>query len=317
MEAIIEKLREQMKSFSLDPKNEESIADKDFYIAGFLNGFAEFLKNSKISSLQEIEQLIQIFNEDLIQKLIEEKIIPKNSVAISLEAITQEVKHLLHKKITKKVSEDLSIIQKELVLIVQNLFLLNYSTKNKIAKYFLNSFYNGVNILIYGNSINVVYSLIYARKLGKTFTVYIANSSENDDSKKIVQIFKKNDVDCRLISGMSVGFYLSKIDFVLTGADAICESGGIINSIGTNTIAICAKNARKPFYVLASSLKYFKRYFIGQNGLESLNKKYSLLGEPIVDYTPPELITSFFTDKGIFLPNAICDEIIQLFYNIK
>lgn len=317
MDTLIQIIRGQMKSFDLDPTNEESIADKEFYMAGFLNGFAEFLKNSKISSLQEIEQLIQIYNEDLIQKLIEEKIIPKNSVAISFEAISQEVKHLLHKKITEKVSEDLSTIQKELILIVQNLFLLHDSAKGKIAKNFLNSFYNGVNILIYGNSINVIYSLIYAKKLGKTFTVYVANQSKNDYSEKIIEIFKKNNVNCKLIQGISIGFYLPKIDFILTGATAICESGGIINTIGTNTIAICAKNYRKPFYVLVSSLKYLKRYFMEQNDLESLNKKYSKTGEPIVDYTPPEYINSFFTDKGIFLPNAICDEIIQLFYNLK
>jgi translation initiation factor eIF-2B subunit alpha len=317
METIIKILREQMISFGLDPKNEESLVDKDFYRGCFLNGFAEFLKNSKISSLQEIERLIQIFNEELIQKLIEENIIPKNSIAISLEAISQEVKHLLHKKITEKSFEDLPIIQKELVLIVQNLFLQNDCAKDVIAKNFLNSFYNGVNILIYGNSLNVVYSLIYSKKLGKTFTVYVASQSEKDNSKKIIEIFKKNDIDCKLISGISIGFYLPKIDFILTGATAICESGGIINTIGTNTIAICAKNLRKPFYVLVSSLKYYKRYFMEQNDLESLNKKYSITGEPIVDYTPPEYITSFFTDKGIFLPNAICDEIIQLFYNIK
>ena len=183
METIIEILREQMKSFDLAPTNEESLVDKEFYIAGFLNGFAEFLKNSKISSLQELEQLIQIFNEDLIQNLIEEKIIPKNSIGISLEAISQEVKHLLHKKITEKVSKDIDTIKKELILTVQNLFLLNDSAKCKIAKNFLNSFYNGINILIYGKSINVVYSLIYAKKLGKTFTVYVASQSDGDGSK--------------------------------------------------------------------------------------------------------------------------------------
>jgi len=317
METIIKILREQMTSFDLDPKNKESIVDKVYYRGGFLNGFAEYLKNSKITSLQEIEQLIQIFNEDLIQRLIEENIIPKNSVCISFEAITHKVKHLLHKYIAKKVSEDLSTIQKDLILIVQNLFLLNDSAKDKIAKNFMNSFFNGVTILIYGNSISVVYSLIYAKKSGKTFTVYVASNSENDNSKKIIELFKKNDIECKLISGISIGFYLRKIDFVLTGADAVCESGGIINTIGTNTIAICAKSSRKPFYVLVSSLKYFKKYFLEQNDLESLNKKYSVTGEPIVDYTPPEYITTFFTDKGIFLPNAICDEIIQLFYNIQ
>ena len=89
METIIEILKAQMKSFDLDPTKEESLADKEFYIAGFLNGFAEFLKNSKFTSLHEMEELIKIFDEDLISKLIEEKIIPKNSVAISLEAISQ------------------------------------------------------------------------------------------------------------------------------------------------------------------------------------------------------------------------------------
>ena len=70
-------------------------------------------------------------------------------------------------------------------------------------------------------------------------------------------------------------FYLPKINFIITGATAFCESGGIINTLGTNTIAICAKNYRKPFYVLLSSLKYLKTYFMEQKDLESLNKKYS------------------------------------------
>ena len=158
--------------------------------------------------------------------------------------------------------------------------------------------------------------MIFSKKLeivesqAKTGKEGIQLNSNDDTERKVV-------ADCKLISGISIGFYLPKIDFILTGADAICENGGIINTIGTNTIAICAKNARKPFYALVSSLKYFKRYFMEQKDLESLNKKYSITGEPIVDYTPPEYITTFFTDQGIFLPITICNEITQLFYNIK
>ena len=88
--------------------------------------------------------------------MIEEKIIPKNSIGISLGSISKEIKHLLHKKITEKALKVLDNIKSELILIVQNLFLLNDSAKGKIAKNFLNSFYNRVNILIYGKSINVV-----------------------------------------------------------------------------------------------------------------------------------------------------------------
>ena len=57
-----------MKSFGLYPMSDGSIVNKEFYIDGFLIGFTECLKNSKISSLKEIEHLIQILNQDLIKK---------------------------------------------------------------------------------------------------------------------------------------------------------------------------------------------------------------------------------------------------------
>ena len=110
--------------------------------------------------------------------------------------------------------------------------------------------------------------------------------------------------------------YLKDIDFILTGADAICENGGIINKVGTHTISVCAKQYSKPFYVIVSSLKYLKMYIMEQKDLNIINKKLSTTNNGIVDFTPPEFITNFFTDKGIFLPYAICDEIIKLFYNI-
>ena len=116
--------------------------------------------------------------------------------------------------------------------------------------------------------------MIYVRKTGKTFTVYLA-TGENDDSNKISELLKKNDIDCKLVSGISIMLYLKDIDFILTGADAICENGGIINKVGTHVIAMCGNVYKKPFYVLVSSLRYLKMYVIESNHLELLNKKYS------------------------------------------
>jgi len=317
MDIIIKNIKKEIESNNLNPEVDESIADKDCYISSFLYGLVEYLQKTDITSLQEIEQLQQIFNEDLIQKLIEKKIIPKNSVGISLEAITHKVKHLFQKYISKKVSENLSTIQKELLLIVKNLFILCDSAKREIAKLFFNSLHNGLNILVYGYSMEVIYSLIYARMKGKSFTVYVAKSSSDDGSDKIVEILKKNDIDCKLISYNSISIYLPRIDFILTGAEAICENGGIINKVGTHITSICGKQYKKPFYVLVSSLKFLKMYVFESKNLDILNERYSKTDDGKVDFTPPEFITLFFTDKGIFLPNAICDEIIQLFYNLK
>ena len=36
-------------------------------------------------------------------------------------------------------------------------------------------------------------------------------------------------------------------------------------------------------------------------------------GSPLVDYTPPSLLTLLFTDLGILTPSAVSDELINLY----
>ena len=318
MSEFIDIMKNKIKELELSPENCTSIAEKDCYFGAFLYGLIEYLQKIKFDSLGQFTEKLQkdIFNEELIDKLIENKIIPKNSVAISLEAFINEVKYIFKKYTSRKdLPKDLTTIHKELILKAQNLFISYDTGRKEIAKNFNNSLNYGSKIFVYGYSIDVIYSLIYVRKTGKTFTVYLA-TGENDDSNKICELLKKNDIDCKLVSGISIMLYLKDIDFILTGADAICENGGIINKVGTHTISVCAKQYSKPFYVLVSSLKFLKMYIMEQKDLNIINTKYSNTNNGIVDFTPPEFITTFFTDKGIFLPYAICDEIIKLFYDI-
>lgn len=48
-----------------------------------------------------------------------------------------------------------------------------------------------------------------------------------------------------------MAYVMDKVDFVLVGSEAVVESGGLINAVGSNQIAIIAKAANKPFYALA------------------------------------------------------------------
>jgi len=318
MSEFIDIMKNKIKELELSPENCISIAEKDCYFGAFLYGLIEYLQKIKFDSLGQFTEKLQkdIFNEELIENLIDNKIIPKNSVAISLQAFINEVKFIFKKYTMRKdLPKDLTTIHKEFILKAQNLFISYDTGKKEMAKNFNKSLNYDSKIFVYGYSIDVIYSLIYARKMGKTFTVYLA-TGENDDSNKICEILKKNDIDCKLISGISIMLYLKDINFILTGADAICENGGIINKVGTHTISVCAKQYSKPFYVLVSSLKFLKKYIMEQKDLNIFNTKYSATNNGIVDFTPPEFITTFFTDKGIFLPYAICDEIIKLFYDI-
>jgi len=57
-----------------------------------------------------------------------------------------------------------------------------------------------------------------------------------------------------------LGYALDNADFVLSGAENVTENGGIINRIGTYTVALCAKSLKKPFYVVAESYKFTRLY---------------------------------------------------------
>ena len=107
---------------------------------------------------------------------------------------------------------------------------------------------------------------------------------------------------------------INKVDCVFVGAEAVLENGGIVNRIGTFTIALCAKAYNKPLYVFTESLKFLKRFPLEQDDI------YSLLDDDtvdetniLVDYTPPEYISEMFTEIGIFTPASVSDELIKFF----
>ncbi len=96
-------------------------------------------------------------------------------------------------------------------------------------------------------------------------------------------------------------------------------------------MAVCAKELNKPVYVLCESFKFIRFYPLGQDDLpdefkyhastlqrvqcEDGRKRAQLLSveHPLVDYTPPSLVTLLFTDLGILTPSAVSDELIKLY----
>lgn len=132
---------------------------------------------------------------------------------------------------------------------------------------------------------------------------------------------EKAGIECTLILDSAIGYVMETMDVVLVGAEGVVESGGIINRIGTFTMAVCAREMKKPFYVLAESFKFSRLYPLNQRDLPN-DFKYPLKSiqsgdiaktDPLVDYTPPAYITLIFTDLGILTPSAVSDELIKLY----
>lgn len=159
-----------------------------------------------------------------------------------------------------------------------------------------------------------------AAKQNKHFHVFVTMSSIDSEGKLMVEELQSSNIECTLILDASIGYIMETIDFVLVGAEGVMESGGIINRIGTYTMALCAKEMKKPFYVLTESFKFSRLYPLNQRDLPNSYKypKGDKLGNyekthPLVDYTPPLNITLIFTDLGILTPSAVSDELIKLY----
>lgn len=138
----------------------------------------------------------------------------------------------------------------------------------------------------------------------------------------MAKALRKLDIPVTVILDAAVGYIMEKVDLVLVGAEGVVESGGIINKIGTNQIAVCAKAQNKPFYVVAESFKFVRLFPLNQRDVpdkfkykaDTLKTSPNLTEEhPWIDYTSPSLITLLFTDLGVLTPSAVSDELIKLY----
>ena len=287
------------------------------YMGAYLKTITDSISKFQGTTLEDLFSTIKSTTDLLLNSISKKNIVPKTRSIISLKAESELLMCLLHKYASKRSGEDYPTLKARLVHITKDLYDLSIHAKEKISKLFLMSIKNNSTIMVHGYSSTVAFSLVQARKSGKRFKVYVSVGQPSNSGQLMMEELKKNDIESKLIYDCSVGFYMKDVDFVAVGSDVICENGGIVNKIGTYTIAIVAKNFKKPLYVLSDSLKFIKMYPISQVDVQQNLSKFTNKEEGddiICDYTPPEFINLFFTDIGILTPSAVSDELIQIFY---
>lgn len=290
------------------------------FIEAYIRTISNLIEDLQETTLQGLNIAIKKSTEKLFIKIQEENLLPKERSILSLKACSEILINILNKHISKKLNTDFESIKKSLVFISQDLRSLSMYAKDKISHFFSWSIKNGTTFLIHGFSTTIIHSLIHAKKLGINFKCLITESRPDNSGEIMASYLIQNGIEAKIILDISVGFFMKDIDCILVGADAVCENGGIINKIGTFTIACCSKSFKKPFYVMVESLKFLKMYPLNQSDVpypstcfkkeNNLEYNYSQC-----DFTPPEFITLLFTDIGIFTPSAVSDELIQMFYN--
>ncbi|MBM3323013.1 S-methyl-5-thioribose-1-phosphate isomerase, partial [candidate division WOR-3 bacterium] len=126
-------------------------------------------------------------------------------------------------------------------------------------------------------------------------------------------------VPVTLIVDSAAATVIDRCDLVLVGADRIAANGDTANKVGTKTLALLARAARRPLYVVApvstsdpecpdgdhipieersaEEVRRFRSCRIAGPGVRVFN--------PAFDVTPARLITAFITEQGIIRPGAL------------
>ncbi|TNY17034.1 hypothetical protein DMC30DRAFT_406953 [Rhodotorula diobovata] len=227
-------------------------------------------------------------------------------------------------------------------------------SRDVIAANMSNFIQDGNTILMHSYSRVVIQALVYAASTQKKrFQVYVTESRPFGLGLKTQAALTKVGIPCVVVLDSAVAYIMAKCDMAVVGAEAVCESGGLVNFIGGYQMAIAAKALGKPFYALAESFKFTRLFPLSQYDLpsslpsaplafpsldevESSDAKgvpatpvrpmiHSKMPEPLVmsdeatrqnpilDYTTPDQITLIVSDVGVLTPSGVSDALFAAY----
>ncbi|KAG9010703.1 translation initiation factor eIF-2B subunit alpha [Tulasnella sp. JGI-2019a] len=144
------------------------------------------------------------------------------------------------------------------------------SCREKIAEHAFGFIKEDAIILTHSYSRVVMQALLRANKR-KRISVYVTEARPRGLGMKTYDELTAAGIPCTVVLDSAVAYCMDEVDLVLVGSEAVVESGGLINAVGTLSMAIIAKAANKPFYALAESYKFLRLFPLSQYDLPTHN----------------------------------------------
>jgi ribose 1,5-bisphosphate isomerase len=123
-------------------------------------------------------------------------------------------------------------------------------------------------------------------------------------------------IDTTFVVDSAARTFMSDVDVVFVGADAITSEGNVVNKIGTGGIAVISSEARVPFYVVSELLKFDPETLHG--GCEKIEQRNAAevwpeapaqlkVHNPAFDVTPNRYIHGIICEEGIIPPQMVLE----------
>ena len=171
-------------------------------------------------------------------------------------------------------------------------------------------------ILTHCHSSTVTNLLKRAKYEGKVFEVICTETRPVLQGQITAKEMLDLGVKTTFIVDSAARFFMSTVDLVLVGADAITSEGNVINKIGTSMVALIAHEARTPLYVVTELLKFDPATMSGDyEKIEERspseiwkNAPHGLaIRNPAFDVTRRDFIHGIICEDGMISPHSITE----------
>lgn len=190
------------------------------------------------------------------------------------------------------------------------------ASKERIAEIGSKRVRDGSLILTHCHSSTVTYLLSQALKQGKKFEVICTETRPAFQGRITAKEMVSLGVKTTFMVDSAARSFIHDVDLVVVGADAITSEGNVVNKIGTGTLALLAREARKPFYVVSELLKFDPATLYGDYEKIEERSRDEVWKEapaelnvrnPAFDVTPRDLIHGIICEEGIVSPHSVAE----------
>jgi ribose 1,5-bisphosphate isomerase len=185
----------------------------------------------------------------------------------------------------------------------------------KIAEFGARHIRDGDTILTHCNSEVALGCIIEAHRSGKEIEVFATEVRPRNQGLITIRTLNDAGIKTNFIVDSAVRSFISDVDLVIVGADAVTVNGAVVNKIGTAQVAHSAHEARVNVLVAAETYKFAPRTIIGEMiqieeraAAEVLPDEIAktlahvTVRNPAFDVTPAEFIDLIVTEKGAIPP---------------
>jgi ribose 1,5-bisphosphate isomerase len=205
----------------------------------------------------------------------------------------------------------------ELVVANVGLFLQNLDASRECtAEIGAKRIRDGMLVATHCHSSTVTRTLAKAKEDGKNFSVICTETRPAFQGRITAREMVELEIETIFIVDSAARSYMGDVDLVVVGADAITSEGNVVNKIGSSSIAVLAREARKPFYVVSELLKFDPETLCGEyerieqrNPAEVWSEAPSRLSvrNPAFDVTPSRYIDGIICEEGVLPPQSVAE----------